>query len=136
MPARVLDGKGNPIALASLTGGACGPTKEQQQHAMFAALASQTLLKRMGLAFWEAFSGAPGPSPSGPGSGSVVRGWDADKVRRVLEGKAVVRVVDVESAPAVVASGAVAKERSAGRCEPKCITELLEGMSGLGKKCL
>lgn len=54
-----------------------------QQVASFATLVSQTLLSRMGSAFWDAFSGK---------AGAV----DTDKVRRVLEGKAVVRVVDVE----------------------------------------
>ncbi|KAG8695714.1 hypothetical protein FRC09_008982 [Ceratobasidium sp. 395] len=54
-----------------------------QQAALFATLASQTLLQRMGSAFWDAFSSK---------SGSV----DTDKVRKVLEGTAVVRVVDVE----------------------------------------
>ncbi|KAG8750779.1 hypothetical protein FRC12_012738 [Ceratobasidium sp. 428] len=54
-----------------------------QQAALFATLASQTLLQRMGSAFWDAFSSKPG---------SV----DTDKVRKVLEGTAVVRVVDVE----------------------------------------
>lgn len=32
------------------------------------------------------------------------REWDADKVRKVLEGKAVVRVVDVESLPSAAVS--------------------------------
>ncbi|QRV81883.1 bZIP transcription factor [Ceratobasidium sp. AG-Ba] len=54
-----------------------------QQAALFATVASQTLLGRMGSAFWDAFSGTGGKT-------------DADKVRKVLEGKAVVRVVDVE----------------------------------------
>ncbi|KAG8710259.1 hypothetical protein FRC08_017409, partial [Ceratobasidium sp. 394] len=57
-----------------------------QQAALFATIASQTLLQRMGSAFWDAFSG------TGVKAGAV----DTDKVRRVLEGKAVVRVVDVE----------------------------------------
>ncbi|CAE6409295.1 unnamed protein product [Rhizoctonia solani] len=55
-----------------------------QQAAFAASLASQTLLQRMGSAFWDAFS--TGPS----------RDVDTNKVRRVLEGKAVVRVVDVD----------------------------------------
>lgn len=41
----------------------------------------------MGSAFWDAFAG----TPSAMGSS-----WDAEKVCGVLEGKAVVRVVDVE----------------------------------------
>ncbi|CAE6513356.1 unnamed protein product [Rhizoctonia solani] len=54
-----------------------------QQAALVASIASQTLLQRMGSAFWDAFS-----------TGS--RDVDTNKVRRVLEGKAVVRVVDVD----------------------------------------
>ncbi|KAJ1302184.1 hypothetical protein OPQ81_001011 [Rhizoctonia solani] len=56
-----------------------------QQAAFAATLASQTLLQRMGSAFWDAFS-----------TGSS-RDVDTNKVRRVLEGKAVVRVVDVDA---------------------------------------
>ncbi|KAI0302798.1 hypothetical protein B0F90DRAFT_1809738 [Multifurca ochricompacta] len=61
------------------------------QHAALATMASQTLMQRLGSAFWQAFSG----------SSSIARvpAWDADKVRRVLEGTAVVRVVDVEPPP-------------------------------------
>ncbi|ELU35690.1 hypothetical protein AG1IA_10280 [Rhizoctonia solani AG-1 IA] len=55
-----------------------------QQAALAASLASQTLLQRMGSAFWDAFS--TGPS----------RDVDTNKVRRVLEGKAIVKVVDVD----------------------------------------
>lgn len=58
------------------------------QEAMLASLASQTLLTKLGSAFWEAFSGQ-----------SPRKGVDADKVRKVLEGKAVVRVVDVDEPP-------------------------------------
>ncbi|KAG2140754.1 hypothetical protein BD769DRAFT_1349928 [Suillus cothurnatus] len=67
------------------------PTREQ---AALAAIASQTLLGKLGSAFWEAFSG----SGSGAGgSGSVMRKeWDAEKVRKILEGRAVVRVVDLD----------------------------------------
>lgn len=61
---------------------------------MYAAIASQTLLGKLGSAFWDAFSGGAGPSSVGAGASKQ---WDADKVRKVLEGKAVVKVVDVES---------------------------------------
>ncbi|EUC55422.1 bZIP transcription factor [Rhizoctonia solani AG-3 Rhs1AP] len=57
-----------------------------QQAAFAASLASQTLLQRMGSAFWDAFST----------TGSSSRDVDTTKVRRVLEGKAVVRVVDLD----------------------------------------
>ncbi|KAG1807005.1 uncharacterized protein BJ212DRAFT_1468459 [Suillus subaureus] len=71
------------------------PTREQ---AAFAAIASQTLLGKLGSAFWEAFSGSgPGAGSGVGGSGSVMRkDWDAEKVRKVLEGRAVVRVVDLD----------------------------------------
>ncbi|KAG1845397.1 hypothetical protein C8R48DRAFT_678158 [Suillus tomentosus] len=73
------------------------PTREQ---AALAAIASQTLLGKLGSAFWDAFSGsgsAAGSGISGSGSGSVMRKeWDAEKVRKVLEGRAVVRVVDLD----------------------------------------
>ncbi|KZT41558.1 hypothetical protein SISSUDRAFT_1059289 [Sistotremastrum suecicum HHB10207 ss-3] len=67
------------------------------QQATIATLASQTLLKKMSSAFWEAFS-TPASS-----------NWDTDKVRRVLEGKAVLRVVDV-SAPSSPTSPTAKKD--------------------------
>jgi len=71
-------------------------TQPTSQQAYMAALASHTLLSRMGTAFWDAFSAnSCAPLRSGAGA-SHMRGWDADKVRRVLEGTAVVRVVDVD----------------------------------------
>ena len=79
--------------------------REQNQRAretaMYAALASQTLLRRLGSAFWDAFSGGSGSSSLGGGDRiGMGRALDEEKVRRVLEGKAVVRIVDVEE-PAV-----------------------------------
>ncbi|KAF9260618.1 hypothetical protein L218DRAFT_974327 [Marasmius fiardii PR-910] len=73
-------------------------TAEQQQmmYAATATLASQTLLGKLGGAFWDAFSGGSGSSKPSGSSGVAGRSWDADKVRKVLEGKAVVRVVDVD----------------------------------------
>ncbi|KAF9226267.1 hypothetical protein BS17DRAFT_794448 [Gyrodon lividus] len=70
-----------------------GPSREQ---ATIAALASQTLLSKLGSAFWEAFSGS---SPSSSSIASSSKQWDAEKVRKVLEGRAVVQVVDVEPTP-------------------------------------
>ena len=61
------------------------------QQAMLASMASQTLFSKLGGAFWDAFarpSGALGPN------GHAKQEWDADKVRRVMEGTAVVRVVE------------------------------------------
>ena len=73
-------------------------SEKQIERAMYAALASQTLLRRLGSAFWDAFSGSSSSASSSPSSTGVGvgRALDVDKVRRVLEGKAVVRVVDVE----------------------------------------
>lgn len=69
-----------------------------QQQAYVAALASQTLLSRMSSAFWDAFSGSSAsPSSSSIGArSSMAPSWDAEKVRKVLEGRAVVRVVDID----------------------------------------
>lgn len=65
----------------------------QPQHAVLANLASQTLLSKMGCAFWDAFA----RPASATGRGGAKADWDHDKVRKILEGKAVVRVVDVET---------------------------------------
>ncbi|TFK21719.1 hypothetical protein FA15DRAFT_672258 [Coprinopsis marcescibilis] len=140
--------------------------QKQAQAAMLAAVASQTILRKMGQAFWDAFAGhgggeVVGASGSGSGRGMLIKHfdapsagsssssassssspssssylassppasstspstysasstsspssyspnpssysprpafkpWDADKVKKVLEGKAVVRVVDVD----------------------------------------
>lgn len=85
-----------PTSFASLPSQA-GSSKHPNptaQQAMLASMASQTLLGKLGSAFWEAFSGGS------PASGSPASKLDTDKVRRVLEGKAVLRVVDVDT-PAV-----------------------------------
>ncbi|THH30208.1 hypothetical protein EUX98_g3992 [Antrodiella citrinella] len=71
------------------------PSHAEQQAMLAASIASQTLVRKLGGAFWDAFSG--GSSSSVGTSGT--RPWDADKVRKVLEGKAVVRIVDVEPVP-------------------------------------
>ncbi|KAI9451485.1 hypothetical protein F5148DRAFT_1239278 [Russula earlei] len=91
------------------------------QQAALATMASQTLMQRLGSAFWQAFSGSSSsPSSSystsgtsGPSMNPRVPAWDADKIRRVLEGTAVVRVVDVEppsSAQGSKSGKAVAKD--------------------------
>ncbi len=94
-------------------------------------MASQTLVQRLGSAFWQAFSGSS-PSHVGPGAGAGagpsatprVPAWDAEKIRRVLEGTAVVRVVDVE--PASPAQGcktakATAKEAAEVQTQTACM---------------
>ncbi|OAX35200.1 hypothetical protein K503DRAFT_746287 [Rhizopogon vinicolor AM-OR11-026] len=75
------------------SGALATPTREQ---AALAAIASQTLLGKLGSAFWEAFSGSGPANGNGLGNGMARKDWDAEKVRKVLEGRAVVRVVDVE----------------------------------------
>ncbi|KAH7098105.1 hypothetical protein BKA62DRAFT_714253 [Auriculariales sp. MPI-PUGE-AT-0066] len=59
------------------------------EQAVLATMASTTLLSKMRVAFWDAFA-----KPT-PVEGKR-KDWDPEKVRRVLEGTAVVRVVDVE----------------------------------------
>ncbi|KAJ7880753.1 hypothetical protein B0H14DRAFT_3106117 [Mycena olivaceomarginata] len=66
--------------------------ERERETAMYAAMASQTLLKKLGGAFWDAFSGHEGKSALPSSSSSL----DTEKVRKVLEGRAVVRVVDLD----------------------------------------
>jgi bZIP-type transcription factor MBZ1 len=140
-----------------------GREREIQRDAMYAAIASQTLLGKLGSAFWDAFSGSSSSnSPNTASSSSIppMKMWDADKVRKVLEGKAVVRVVDIDQLPVLSPVLAAAAASSAGRekgavvvakpkvgpkpkggkqaCLEKCpVTELLEESMrslSLGKK--
>lgn len=108
---------------ATLTNqGAASPTPQQ---AMLATIASQTLLGKLGSAFWDAFSG--GSSTSGrPAS------WDADKVRRVLEGTAVVRVVDIEHGAAPASSSTVEKVIPARSPSPRISNNFSEKHSKCG----
>lgn len=64
------------------------------QQALLASMASQTLLQQLGSAFWQAFMTELPSNGASPNAGTPT--LDADKIRRVLEGKAVVSVVDVE----------------------------------------
>lgn len=73
-----------------------GEGEREAQAAMLAVVASQTVLKKLGNAFWDAFSGSPSPSINAVPSSLQTKNWDVDKVRKVLEGKATVRVVDVD----------------------------------------
>jgi hypothetical protein len=123
----------------------------QQRDAMYvAAIASQTLLGKLGSAFWDAFSGSqPSVGTSTGVAGGAWKQWDADKVRKVLEGKAVVRIVDVESPSSSPKISAQASSSSSTKapstpsaspsiCESKCrVTEILEESMrslSLGKK--
>ena len=90
------------VSSSSSTPASAAPNPTEQQ-ALLATLASQTLVKKLGSAFWDAFSGGSAGSPLA-NAGVGKREWDADKVRKVLEGKAVVRVVDVESLPSAAVS--------------------------------
>lgn len=98
------------------------PQLPSREQAAAAAIASQTLFNKLGSAFWEAFSGSPT---------SATKQWDAEKVRKVLEGRAVVKVVDVDApAPAPVPSTSHASSSSAKTdkllCKDCCLTDLLE----------
>ncbi|KAJ8468485.1 hypothetical protein ONZ51_g9615 [Trametes cubensis] len=111
------------------------------QQAMLASIASQTLIGKLGAAFWDAFARPSGPL--GP-NGASKREWDADKVRRVMEGTAVVRIVDVEPqqqpAPAAPSARAASQERQQNNtCASACVsvTDILaESMAtlNLGRK--
>ena len=92
-------------------------SQKEQEHAMLAAMASQTVFRKLGNAFWDAFTGSSRSSSSSLSS----RGdWDADKVRKVLEGKAVLRVVDVEPATVPTAASApVSSTLSTASTSPK-----------------
>ena len=100
------------------------------QHAALATMASQTLIQRLGSAFWQAFSGSPSsypPSSSHPAPGARAPAWDAEKVRRVLEGTAVVRVVDVDppsSVPSAVEAVVAEKEPKEVQVQTQCQGQL------------
>ncbi|KAF7318368.1 BZIP domain-containing protein [Mycena chlorophos] len=138
----------NSLAGLSLSGKPSGSSLSQRQRekeretirdqeaAMYAAMASQTLVKRLGSAFWDAFSGHDRPAAKNASAGAnATPSLDTEKVRKVLEGRAVVRVVDVEPqlpppAPAPVAASASA------RCTASAsmgLAECFQGLS-LGKK--
>lgn len=80
--------------------------EQRDQSAALAVLAGQTLFKKLGSAFWDAFSGHTIPSSSSSSSSvtGASKNWDVDKVRKVLEGKAVVKVVDVEPSAIAISS--------------------------------
>jgi hypothetical protein len=61
------------------------------QQALLATMVSQTLLQQFSSAFWQAFTGN-----SSSETNFHAPTWDTDKIRRVLEGKAVIKIVDLE----------------------------------------
>jgi hypothetical protein len=113
------------------------------QQAALASMASQTLMQRLGSAFWQAFSGSstssstlPHPMP-GAGTSTMphVPAWDADKIRRVLEGTAVVRVVDVESPSSVQAVGKTGKNGKEVAKEVKEMVQESQSQPACAKMC-
>ncbi|KAF7314562.1 BZIP domain-containing protein [Mycena kentingensis (nom. inval.)] len=122
---------------------------QAQQEALYATMASQTLVRRLGSAFWDAFSGSDSSSSSSRSTGAAGSGksasWDAEKVRKVLEGKAVVRVVDVDppttpkipaAAATPAATPAPAPAPAPARCTASlagCLEESMRSLS-LAKK--
>lgn len=82
-------------------------------------------MRKLGSAFWDAFSGSSSSPLAGVG---IKKEWDADKVRKVLEGKAVVRVVDVDPSPSSSSSSAV-QAASAGVKESGAAVQVTPGMS-------
>ncbi|KAL4073671.1 hypothetical protein J3A83DRAFT_4090431 [Scleroderma citrinum] len=110
------------LSSASPSNTSTGPTREQ---AVMAALASQTLLGKLGHAFWDAFSGSSA-SPSThltPASSAMGKQWDAEKVRKVLEGRAVVKIVDVEPAQPVALSPVSSSQKIKGPEKSKTGTQ-------------
>ena len=101
-------------------------------------MASQTLASKLGAAFWDAFA-RPGPAGASgvpaAGAGAGRREWDADKVRRVMEGTAVVRVVDVEPAPTAAPAPAAqrAQEKSCNAAMADLLAESMATLN-LGRK--
>ena len=94
------------------------------QHAMLAAAASQTLFSKLGSAFWDAFAR---PSGSLSVGGNSKKEWDADKIRRVMEGTAVLKVVDVEPTVSKASAPASIKQEK----ESKVTDMLAESMGSL-----
>lgn len=103
------------------------------QEAVLAAMASQMLLQRLGTAFWQAFA-TPSPSSEANPNASALA-WDADKIRRVLEGKAVLSIVDLEPETEVgTATGqTLPNNASTPECSKGCglTAALEEGMRAL-----
>ncbi len=77
--------------------------------------ASQTLFSKLCNAFWDAFSR---PSGGLHPNGAPKQGWVAEKVRRIMEGTAVVRIVDVEPhpTPKAPAAGMAQKVQEKDKC--------------------
>ncbi|VDB87875.1 unnamed protein product [Peniophora sp. CBMAI 1063] len=98
---------------------AAGPSASQQEQAVLAAMAGQTLMGRLGSAFWDAFAGGAGANKS----------VDSDKVRRVLEGSAVVRVVDVDEPAPRTPPAASPRMATASSPKPPSMPRMATGLS-------
>ncbi|KAF7292009.1 BZIP domain-containing protein [Mycena indigotica] len=112
-------------------------SQKDTEAAMYAAMASQTLVRRLGSAFWDAFSGTERSGPSASPFKNASSSLDTEKVRKVLEGKAVVRVVDIEPATPKPGPATVSAATQAHKCSTTALTEALEeGIRSLslGKK--
>nr|WHL46213.1 bZIP transcription factor [Pleurotus ostreatus] len=122
--------------------------QQNQTDAVVAALATQTVFRRLGSAFWEAFAGSPSPSSSSSAGSStnsslprhfVASKWDVEKMQKVLEGKAVLKVVDIEPTPVHTEKrerrevkremkGTVTHQREEGPAV-KCLSQMLESLA-------
>jgi len=61
--------------------------------AMLAVMASQTILRKLGSAFWDAFTGVSSSSSVYSTGAGVGLGSSTDKVKRVLEGISVITIL-------------------------------------------
>ncbi|KIO33761.1 hypothetical protein M407DRAFT_17372 [Tulasnella calospora MUT 4182] len=93
------------------------PAQQAQQYA-----AAASLVSRMSSAFRDAFAQPSASSSSltssSSSSASAAKAWDMEKVRKVLEGKAVLKVVDVDQLQPPAAPTAVAAASSALKKSP------------------
>lgn len=69
------------------------------QQALLATMVSQTLFQQLGGSFWQALAREE--------TTSHATTWDTDKIRRILEGKAVIKIIDLEPDEQVGATAAV-----------------------------
>ncbi|KDQ23066.1 hypothetical protein PLEOSDRAFT_62349 [Pleurotus ostreatus PC15] len=122
--------------------------QQNQTDAVVAALATQTVFRRLGSAFWEAFAGSPSQSSSSSSGSStnsslprhfVASKWDVEKMQKVLEGKAVLKVVDIEPTPVLTEKrerrevkremkDTVTHQREEGPAV-KCLSQMLESLA-------
>jgi len=103
------------------------------QEAMLAAMASQMLLQQLGTVFWQAFATPSSSSEANPNASALT--WDADKIQRVLEGKAVLSIVDLEPEAKVstAAGQTLPNNANTPECSKGCglTATLEEGMRAL-----